>query len=290
MMNRTIPASTLCLSLLLGACAGNPKVPPALAEARSTLHTAELDTAVLNYAPLELNKATESLQHANQLQAQGEPLTEINSAAYVANQQAKVAMAVAQAKSNDAAIAGAEADRERTRADVRAAEAQNAQAQASRAQTQANAAQAQAGAARAQNEQLRQQLADLQTQQTERGLLVTLGDVLFEFGRADIKPGAQVALYKLADFLQKNATRRILIEGHTDSVGSSASNITLSQNRAHAVAAALEGLGVSAQRVTSVGYGEDYPIAANTTDTNRALNRRVEVYITENGQPVKTRR
>jgi outer membrane protein OmpA-like peptidoglycan-associated protein len=76
-------------------------------------------------------------------------------------------------------------------------------------------------------------------------MLVTLGDVLFEFGRADIKPGSQGALRKLADYLQHHTDRRVLIEGYTDSVGSDAANLTLSQRRADSVAAALGAMGVA---------------------------------------------
>lgn len=317
-MNRTLTASALLTSLLLGACATNAPPPVALIEARSTLRSAELDAGVLTHAPLELKKATESLNRANQLQDRGEPLAEIKSAAHIASQQAKTAIAIAQAKGNDAAIAGAEVDRERTRADVLARKAQLAQADTKSAQAQSSvarqqaadaekratgaeaqaataqgvaiAAQASASGAQQQAEALKQQLAALQATQTDRGMLVTLGDVLFEFNRAEVKPGAQASLRKLADFLAQHPTRQILIEGHTDSIGSAEANNLLSRRRADAVDNALVAMGMAARRATPVGYGEDYPIADNSTDTNRALNRRVEVYIAENDQPVKQRR
>lgn len=317
-MNRSLTTGALLTSLLLGACATTQAPPQALLDARSTLRQAELDPAALTHAPLELKKASASLTRANALQDQGEPLAAITSAAYIASQQAKTAIAIGQAKGNDSAIAGAEVERERTRADLRTGEAQRAQAQASTAQARASTAQAQAAVAQEQASMARaktanaeerasgaelqasaalasaadakQQLADLKAQQTDRGMLVTLGDVLFEFNRADVKPGAQASLRKLADFLLKNPSRRILIEGHTDSVGSATANTSLSRRRADAVDNALVAMGMAAQRASTVGYGEDYPIADNTTDTNRALNRRVEVYIAENDQPVKQRR
>ncbi len=310
-MNRTLTTGALLTSLLLGACATTQAPPQALLDARTTLRQAELDPAVLTHAPLELKKASASLTRANQLQDKGEALTAINSAAYIASQQAKTAIAIGQAKANDGAIAGAEVERERTRADARTGEAQRANAQATTAQAQAATAQAQTTVARQQTANAeqralsaetqataalasaadaKQQLADLQAKQTDRGMLVTLGDVLFENNRAEVKPGAQASLRKLADFLQKNPSRKILIEGHTDSVGSAAANNSLSRRRADAVDNALVAMGMAAQRASAVGYGEDYPIADNTTDTNRALNRRVEVYIAENDQPVKQRR
>ena len=81
----------------------------------------------------------------------------------------------------------------------------------------------------------------------------------------------------------------MLIEGHTDSIGSDAYNEQLSRRRAEAVATALERMGVAAPRVTVIGYGKQYPIADNSTDTNRAMNRRVEVYLSNNNQPVRPR-
>lgn len=311
MINRPLTPSVLLTALLLTACATTQAPPQALVDARSTLRSVELNTDVQTHAPLELRKATASLNRANQLLDKRESTADITSAAYIATQQAKTAMAIAKAKSNDLAIAGTELERERVRADMRTLEAQRAQASASSAQAQTSAArqeaanaeqraagaEAQAAAANAgasevqrQNALLRQSLNELQTQQTERGMLVTLGDVLFEFNRAEVKPGAQNSLRKLADFLAKNPSRRILIEGHADSVGTAGANTTLSRRRADSVGAALEALGVTAQRVTTLGYGEDYPIADNNTDTNRALNRRVEVYISENDQPVRRRR
>ena len=173
---------------------------------------------------------------------------------------------------------------------IRDRRATGAEAKVATAQGLATAAQASASDAQQRTDALKQQLADLQAQQTERGMLVTLGDVLFEFNRAEIKPGAQASLRKLADFLAQHPSRQILIEGHTDSVGSAAANNLLSRRRADAVDTALMSMGLANSRTTPIGYGEDYPIADNATDTNRALNRRVEVYIAENDQPVKQRR
>lgn len=296
-MNRTLTAGTLLTGLLLAACASTQTAPPALVEARSAVRSAELDPTVQANAPLELKRANDSLNRANNLLAKGEPLGDINSAAYVARQQARTAQAIAQAKSNDAAVAMSQVDRERARADVRTVDAERAQAQAGAARQQTalaeqQAASAQASAASAQQQaaQLQQRLNDMQAQQTERGMLVTLGDVLFEFNRAEVKPSAQVSLRKLADFLQQYPARRVLIEGFTDNIGAPAYNQVLSQRRAEAVDGALAGMGVATQRMETVGYGEEFPVAANGTDTERALNRRVEVYIAENDQPVRARR
>ncbi|NRF67116.1 OmpA family protein [Aquincola sp. S2] len=311
-MKHTLTTGALLGSLLLAACATTPMPPPALVEARSALRQAEADPAVAALAPLELKKAVDALQRANTLFAEDRSSpAAIDSAAYIAGQQARTAMAAAQAKGNEAAIAGAQVERERIRADLRTAEAQRARAQTGVALAQAGMAreqaavsaqradsadqrsalaQAQATEAQQQTAQLQQRLSALQATPTERGLLVTLGDVLFETNQAAIKPAAQGSLRKLAEFLQVYPGRVILIEGHTDNVGTAATNEVLSRRRADAVNAMLAGMGVSGQRVTTVGYGEDYPVADNITDTNRALNRRVEIYIAENDQPIRTRR
>jgi len=317
-------ASALAIAALLGACASTPVPPSELVEAREAVRMAETDPDVVAKAPAELKKASDTLTQANVMFNKGQPLGDIQSASHVAKQQARTALAVAKAKANEEAIKGAEADRERARADARTAEANRARMQANVAQAQAanaevrassaesqaasaqaNAASAQAQAmsaqaqaanaesnaasAQAQAAALQRKLDELQAKQTERGVLVTLGDVLFEFNRAEVKPTAQADLRKLADFLQTYPGRRILIEGHTDNIGSDAYNQQLSRRRAESVAVALEAMGVQSPRVTVVGYGKNYPVADNSSDTNRALNRRVEVYLSDNDKPVKPR-
>ncbi len=323
-MKSILTLGPIAAAVLLAACASQQPPPPELLQARSAVQTAGANPQVLANAPLELKKATDTLDRANALNAKGESLAEVASTAYVARRQAETAMAIADAKQNAATIQSAEAERERARADARAADARRAQAQAANARADASGARAQAlsaqqlaeaaraqadasearakaardeaanaqasaSAAQLQAAALQAQLTELQAKQTDRGMLVTLGDVLFEFGRADIKPGSQGALRKLADYLQQHTDRRVLIEGYTDSVGSDAANLALSQRRAESVAAALGAMGVATSRISTRGYGESYPVADNGTDTNRALNRRVEVYISDNDQPVRSR-
>jgi outer membrane protein OmpA-like peptidoglycan-associated protein len=129
--------------------------------------------------------------------------------------------------------------------------------------------------------QLEQELAALKAQarETERGPVLTLGDVLFEFNRADLKSGAMQKLYPLVAFLQENPTRSVVIEGHTDNIGSDSYNFELSQRRAEAVRAFLLQNGIRAERITAQGRGESYPVAANDTEAGRQQNRRVEIVI-----------
>jgi outer membrane protein OmpA-like peptidoglycan-associated protein len=140
----------------------------------------------------------------------------------------------------------------------------------------------------ARNRQLLEELRkrDLEVRETERGVVVNLPDVLFEFGKWDLASGAQVATRNIAEVLNNQARgRRVAIEGHTDSIGSDAYNQRLSEQRAQTVASTLEAGGVGSQRLTVKGYGERYPLAPNAgpdgsdNPAGRAKNRRVEVVI-----------
>lgn len=125
--------------------------------------------------------------------------------------------------------------------------------------------------------------------QTARGEVVTFGDVLFALGKADVNSGAYANLDKLADYLKKNPERKVLIEGFTDSTGSDQVNLKLSQARADAVARELTNRGIAYDRITTRGYGKAYPVASNVNATDRALNRRVEVTISNDSKPVTPR-
>ena len=209
-------------------------------------------------------------------------------------QRARSSAAAARADARDA-----RADANIQREQAAAAQSQTASAQqqafiaqreAANANDQAATAQAQAAAAEARAAGLARQLAALEALKTDRGLVITLGDVLFEFNRAEVKPSAQARMAQLADFLKQYPDRRVSIEGHTDNIGSAAYNNELSQRRAEAIKGQLVGLGIASDRISTVGYGKDFPVATNDTDTNRAINRRVEVVISEPGQTVRSRR
>ncbi|MCV2352270.1 OmpA family protein [Paucibacter sp. Y2R2-4] len=296
----------LAVSLILGACASPPSPPSAaLLQARQTVHGAEGDPLVRSHAPLELKKAADTLSRADALQAKGEVGPELDSAAYVANQQARTAVSVALAKSNEATLIGSKDERTRVLAEQRSRDLDRSRAQTGVAQRRANEAEmssamavATAAGAKAETAQMQGQLRSqqaeldaLQAQKTERGMLLTLGDVLFELGRAEIKPAAQQSLRKLAEFLRQHPQRQVLIEGYTDNVGGSAMNDGLSLRRADAVKAALlaSGEDLIASRIATIGHGERFPVADNGNASNRALNRRVEVYVSEDGQQVRPR-
>lgn len=203
-----------------------------------------------------------------------------------ARMEAEQARMMSQATAEDAERARIEAEeaRERERESQRTAaraqeEAQQAKAMAESRATAAELAQREAELASQQAESLRRQLENLQLRQTESGVVVTLGDVLFESGETDLVEEAFGSIQEVVDLLQTEPDKQIRIEGHTDSTGSTETNLRLSQQRADAVLEALVTLGVDPSRMTSVGMGEDFPIASNDTEEGRSRNRRVDVIL-----------
>lgn len=164
--------------------------------------------------------------------------------------------------------------------------AKNARAEAKAARNLADATAVQAELARQeaklagqQNETLQRQLANMQLRQTESGVVVTLGDVLFKSGQSQLKVSAMENLNEVTELLQSEPDKKIRIEGHTDSVGAASTNLKLSEDRAKSVHDALVDSGVSAERLTTLGLGEDFPIDSNETEQGRSNNRRVDVIL-----------
>ena len=153
-------------------------------------------------------------------------------------------------------------------------------------QSSAQRAQARLDARDAQIKQLQE---SMNAKQTERGTLVTFGDVLFDLDRSELKPGGMHNITKLAQFLQENPDRKVIVEGYTDSTGSAQYNQTLSERRANSVRAALIKQGVGPERIVAQGYGKEYPVASNSDSSGRAMNRRVEVTISNDSKPVAPR-
>ena len=141
----------------------------------------------------------------------------------------------------------------------------------------------------ARDAQIKKLQESLNAKQTDRGTLVTFGDVLFDLNKAELKSSAFPNIAKLAQFLQENADRKVIVEGYTDSTGSAAYNQSLSERRANSVMAALVRAGVEPSRIVAQGYGKEYPVADNTSNSGRAQNRRVEVTISNDNQPVAPR-
>lgn len=167
-----------------------------------------------------------------------------------------------------AQLSAEEADQARRLAESRASEAEFARREAELASQQVTS--------------LTRQLENLQLRETESGVVVTLGDVLFASGEAELVEGGRSSLEEVVDLLQTEPDKKIRVEGHTDSSGDSDANLLLSEQRAQAVRAALIELGVASERVTALGMGEDFPIASNEDEEGRARNRRVDVVLLDN--------
>ena len=150
---------------------------------------------------------------------------------------------------------------------------------AGQARENADAAQMAANASQQQALELQRQLEILQARPTDRGLVLTLGDTLFATGKSELKSGATVNLDRLTTFMNEYPKRTAAIEGYTDSMGSDEMNQSLSQRRADAVKGYLVGRGVSSDRLSASGRGENSPVADNESAAGRQQNRRVEVVI-----------
>lgn len=288
---------------LLAACASTPTTTPTLTEARAAYSAASADPRVASSAPLEFRQATEALNQANAAAADNASLDRIDQLAYVAKQKVATAQETARARQAEQDIANARQQRTEVQLQARTAEADRAQRDAASAQAQAEQARLQAEQARLQAEQAQQQntalsqraaqlealLVELHATKTERGYVVTLGDVLFATDRADLTPAGVATLRKLGDLMTQNPERTVLVEGFTDSTGSSAHNQQLSERRASAVAAALNGMGVPRERIAMRAYGEAYPVAPNSSAANRQLNRRVEIVLSDPNAPIPPR-
>ncbi len=131
------------------------------------------------------------------------------------------------------------------------------------------------------NATLERELRELAATKSDRGLVVTLNDVLFDSGSSDLRPGGQRLVARMAEFLREYPERTIAIEGFTDSVGDDQYNQTLSERRASSVRVALVDAGIDPSRIYVKGYGEAYPVASNDTSEGRQRNRRVEVVISD---------
>lgn len=290
-----------------------------LREARDHLRTAERlwsdredASEVSHHARLAMRQA-DITQEATRARIADQRVEQLRAEREQLQLQARATRAEQAAARDRSERARAEAERARAEAD-RASEAferQRAETQQARAEEQRRQAEMQRQLAeegqqmaeqradqlerqtarmQAEAERLQQQLADLEARPTERGLVLTLGsDVLFDFDRSDVKPGAQRTLERIAEFLNEYSDRQVLIEGFTDSTGSREYNMSLSQRRAESVRDTLIGLDVERRRIQIRGYGSDYPVASNDSEAGRQLNRRVEVIISDDDEAVPAR-
>jgi outer membrane protein OmpA-like peptidoglycan-associated protein len=293
-MNRSIALTRTAVLLagffVLSACATAPKAPEAPLESRVKLTALQSNPQLATRAPVEMKAAEAAVNAAEAPRPDGEYATHL---VLLADQKVEIARARAQARQYEDQRKALSEQSERARLDARTLEAdrarmdaQSARADAALARADADSAQAEAASARdevaasrAARLELQRQIEELNARETDRGLVVTLGDLLFATGKSDLTGGAAPNLDKLAAFLGEYSDRTVLIEGHTDSVGSQESNHLLSQRRADSVKSYLVNRGVQAHRLTTAGLGQGSPVASNDTATGRQQNRRVEVII-----------
>jgi len=291
------------------------KTPLELYEARNAVRIAKW-TGAEQWAPDALKRAEISLQNAedeylgrstnkktvqqnSRDAAQTAEDARLITVRKIEDKQTADAQAAAQAREADAAAQAAEADRQRAAAEQQRLAAEQAKAQADadaqraleqqRAAEAASAAaaqqaQAQVAAAEAEKARLREQLREqlnqvLETRESAGRLIVNMSDVLFDFGRSELKPGAKEKLAKISGILISHPGLTLEVDGHTDSVGSDEVNMKLSEQRADTVRAYLVSQGVAPDTITAHGFGKEQPVATNDTAAGRQLNRRVEIVV-----------
>jgi outer membrane protein OmpA-like peptidoglycan-associated protein len=284
-------------SILLASCATAPVRPAGADEARAKLMRLQSNPDLANRAPAAIAEAEAAVVVAEQ------PEPDPSLAAYrvyIADRKVDIAAAQAQTKFYEDQRAAIEAQQQNARLDARTREvevardqtmrakadddaqklaASQARSDADQARRDADSANATSAALTEQAAEMQRQIDDLDMKVTNRGLVLTLGDVLFATGRAELMTGATGHLDKLVNFLQQYTDRTVLIEGYTDSTGTQTYNQGLSERRAEAVSGYLSAHGVASARISASGKGMNNPVSANDTATGRQQNRRVEVIV-----------
>ncbi|HSF56672.1 MAG TPA: OmpA family protein [Candidatus Binatia bacterium] len=280
---------------LMGLSMACATIPPSLEQARQNYQQLQQDPQVAAQAPVASYEANQALRRTEQAWEQTSDEDEVKHLAYLTNRRVEIARETAQQKAAEAEAQQLKQEREkvlletRTReaerakqlAESRAREVQIAQQDAEARARESQEAQIKAQAATDRAAELERRFAELKAKQTDRGFELTLSDVLFEFDKAALKAGSARSLAKITEFLRENPQRQITIEGYTDNVGSDNYNLELSQRRAEAVRDFLVQNGISADRITARGLGEEYPVASNETEAGRQQNRRVQIIIVD---------
>jgi outer membrane protein OmpA-like peptidoglycan-associated protein len=256
-------------SVIITGCATTAIQPEGATDARNKLTQLQSDSQLSTRAPVAIKDAEVAVRAAEQPQEDKDVADHL---VYMADRKIDIARALAQSR---LLVSQREVlSQQRANAQL---EARNRQL--ANALNETDAARKDTIAARKQAADLQRQITELNAKPTERGLVVTLGDLLFDTNKSELKSGASTNLGKLAAFLNKYPDSSVLIEGHTDNTGSYEYNLDLSQRRADSVKSWLVGKGVSIARLSTSGKGEGSPVAGNDSATGRQLNRRVEVII-----------
>src|SRR5690554_4121329 len=254
----TVPVITL--AALLSACASTPPESPALTEAQAAYDQAVDNSEIARNGLSHLRNADKALDRAEALRVEGGNEEGLGHQIYLANRHLELAREEALRAGLQEQLNEAERRRDDLRIRIGDRRAQEAELQA---------------------RMLREQMDRLQAEQTDRGMVMTLGDVLFDIDDAELKPAGERTVRKLTDFMREYPGYRVRVEGYTDSTGEAAYNQELSLRRAQAVENQLLSDGISPGRVEVQGFGEEYPKATNTSSAGRQENRRVEIVISD---------
>ncbi|MDF9620067.1 OmpA family protein [Pseudomonas entomophila] len=260
-MNRLKPMAALALLALVGlqGCASQ-RSESALDDASTAFQKVKDDSNVLRSAPRDVIRAGESLGRAERLAGYIGTGSDVRHYAYLSQRYSEIAGEHAKLALNQERLAKLDLERQRLQLGLREAKLASVQQQ---------------------GKWVEAQIVALASEQTDRGLVMTLGDVLFDTGEADLKNSASRTVLKLVQFLQLNPRRVVRIEGYTDSTGNPEDNLKLSRDRAQSVADMLVDLGVDEKRIQVEGYGDQYPVEANASERGRAQNRRVEIVFSD---------
>jgi outer membrane protein OmpA-like peptidoglycan-associated protein len=259
MQNYRLFPMTLIAVAMLSGCGSVPQ-NPALDAARNNFNTARSNADVTNLAALELQDASVTLGKADAALANNEEESTVNQLAYIGNRQVGIAEQVAKRKTAELVVTNASANRNEVRLGARDAELTRDHALIAEQQ---------------------RLLDELNAKKTDRGMVITLSDVLFNVDKAQLKSSGVRNVQKLADFLAQYPEYKVSVEGHTDSTGSDEHNQDLSERRADSVKSALINDGIGSDRIATAGYGESSPIASNDDAGSRQLNRRVEIILSD---------
>ena len=263
---------SILASVILTGCMSSVVNSSALLHSQKAYEAIKKDKVLNQYAALSLFQAGKLYNLSKAVKTDAEA----NHFAYLLKQEIAVAKESARAKQLLDKMNELRKHKTKALLDKKEDEIRRAQEDARRAQEESRAL-----------EKKYEELQELNAKMTSRGLVLTLGDVLFESNRANLMPGALRTLDKLKAFLMDNEARQVLIEGHTDNVGSSIYNIDLSLRRAEAVSEVLIAKGIVESRIAIKGYGEKFPVVANSDDAARQQNRRVEIVILNEGEEIE---
>ena len=283
----------LLVATTLAGCSSIPENNPSLNEARNDYNTAQSNPQVVQLAPSELKQASDAMEKANAASTQNEDPAVVAHLAYLAKQRSAIAQETAKQKSAEVTLENAESERNQIRLKARTADADQSKLEAESSQRMTEAAQLQAAIAQQKaltsqqqyedssqkNAELEAQLVALNAKKTDRGIVITIGDVLFDTNKAAVKASGTPNLLKIGQFLKKYPDRTARVEGYTDSTGSAEYNQGLSDRRAKAVRSTLVSMGISDDRITSEGFGQESPVGDNQTALGRQMNRRVEIVL-----------